>query len=75
MRHAFAQHVKGVGSTLQVMEFAVHFAHELMKMQAHFALEWDRFKKAIHQKTFAPTNTTIQIDAPRDWGMVNQFLE
>ena len=74
-RHAFAQHIKWVSGTLQVMEFAVHLAHELMKMQARFALEWDRLEKTIHQKTFAAPHTTVQIDAPGDGGMVDQFLE
>ena len=39
----------------------MYFSHEFVEMQTGFALYRYRLVKAIHQKAFAATDTTIQI--------------
>ena len=57
--HANTEFVQRIDRALQISQFAVHFAHELMEMQTGFAFNRDGIEKAVHQKAFAATDPTI----------------
>ncbi|MNV65253.1 hypothetical protein D3C71_1579420 [compost metagenome] len=73
--NARTEHIQRVYRTLQTSEFAVHLAHELVKVQAHLALEGNRVEKAVHQKAFTPPHPTVHVHTPRNIRAVDQLLE
>ena len=46
--HARGQLVKRISSASQILQFAVNFAHELVKMQSNLSPEWHHTEKTIH---------------------------
>ena len=73
--NAGAQHIQGVHRALQRHQFAMHLAHEFVKVQAHLALDGHRIEKAVHQKTFSAPHPAVHVNALRDVGPVQQLLE
>ena len=73
--HAPGQFIQRIGQPFEFIQLVVHLAHELMEMQAGFAHQRDRIKKAVHQKAFAPAHATIQIHTPRNRGVHQQFFD
>ena len=69
------QNIQGVGLALQLPQLAVHLAHELMKVQTGFALNWHRIKKAVHQKTLATPHPTVHVHTTRDGRTVDEFFQ
>ena len=65
--HALAEHLERVNCAVHVGEFAVHLAHEFMKVQARLAFERHRVEKAIHQKALAAPHPTVHVDAARNF--------
>ena len=61
--HAFAQLIKRVDGALDHGQFAVHLAHEFVKVQTGFALDGHGRKKAVHQKTFAAPHPAKHVHA------------
>jgi hypothetical protein len=51
------------------MQLTMHFAHELMKMNANLFFKRGSGIKAIHQKGFAATYPTPEVDPPREGWM------
>ena len=75
LRHALPQHIQRVLNALQLPKLAVHFAHELVEMQAGFALNGDCVKKQIHQKTLAAPHPTKHVDAFGHLRLVDEFFQ
>jgi hypothetical protein len=73
--NARTQHIERVLRALQLVEFAVHFAHELMKVQAHLALERHGIEEAIHEKALAAPYPAIHVNALGNLGAVDEFLQ
>ena len=73
--HARAQHVQRILRALQAGQLAVHFAHKFVKVQARFALDRHRVKKAIHQKALAAPNAAKHIHAARNFWAVDQLFQ
>ena len=72
LRHFGAQYLQGVRHALQLAQFAMHFAHELMKVQPRFEGDRHRFVKAIHQKTLAAPHATIHVHTLRNGRALHQ---
>ena len=75
LRNAFTEFVKGIHRALQVSQFPMYLAHELMKMQPGFASQRHGIEKAVHQKAFAPPYTPVQIDTTGRFRVINEFFE
>ena len=73
--HAPTQFIQGVDGALQLMQFTVHLSHEFVEMQAGFTLYGNGLVKAVHQKAFPSANPTIQINALRNIGVVDEFFD
>jgi hypothetical protein len=73
--HPLAQRVQRIHGALQLGEFAVHFAHELMEMEPGLAHQRDGAVEAIHQEALAPADAAVQVDAARNVGPVDQLLQ
>ena len=73
--NTFAQFVERIDRALEVAQFTVDFAHELVKMQARLALERNRVVKAVHQEAFAAPHPAVHVDPARNVGPVDQLLE
>ncbi|EKD99001.1 MAG: hypothetical protein ACD_23C00179G0002 [uncultured bacterium] len=71
----FGQKIQRIGRALHTGQFPVHLAHEFMKMQPRFALQWHGCIKAIHQEALAPTNAAIHVNTTRNGWAVDQFFE
>ena len=63
---AAAEFPQRIGCSLQVGEFAMHLAHELVKMQARLAQQRDAEVEAVHDETFAAAHPTVQVHATRE---------
>ncbi len=72
-RDAAAKLVQGVDGALEVLQFPVHLAHELVEVQSRLAGERDGLEKAVHQEALAAAHTTMHVDAPRDGGPAQQL--
>ena len=72
-RNATPEFVQGVDGTLEVLQFPVHLAHELMKVQSRLAGERDGLEKAVHQEALATPDPTMHVDAPRDGRTAQQL--
>ena len=59
--HLLAQGIQGIDRTLHECQFPVHFAHELMEVQAGLALDGQRIKKTVHQEAFATAYPAIHV--------------
>jgi hypothetical protein len=75
LRHFLAQQIQRIDRATHQSQFAVHFAHEFMKMQACFFLDRDRIEKAIHQKAFASAHAAEHVNPFGNIGAVQQFFE
>ena len=75
LSHALSQCIERVDGTLQISQLAVHFAHELMKMQPCLSLQRHCVEKAIHQKAFTPPNPAVHVDTPGNVWPVNQLFK
>jgi hypothetical protein len=64
--------IKRISLTLKRFQLAMHCPHKFMEMQPGFATNWNRPKKAVHQKTFAAPYAAIKPDASRHRGTANQ---
>ena len=73
--HALAQHVQRVDRALQLAHFAVHLAHELVKVQTGFAFDGHGVKEAVHQKALAPPHPAEHVHTARDLGAVDEFFQ
>ena len=56
---------KRVGLTFQPFQTPVYFRHKCMKMHPALTAIWQTAVKSIHQKTFAPPYSTIEIQTFR----------
>ena len=73
--HLLAQHIQGIDGALQLAQLTVDLSHELMEMQTRFATDRYRFKKAIHQKTFAAPHAAVHVDTAWNGRTVDQLLQ
>ncbi len=72
-RDAAAELLQRVGHALQVLQLAVHLAHELVEVQAHLALQGHGLEEAVHQEALAAPHPAVHVDAARD-GWAHQHL-
>ncbi len=70
-----AQLVQRIHRALQLAQFAVHLAHELVKVQARLALERHRVEETIHQEAFAPAHAAEHVHAARNLGLDEELFE
>ena len=70
-----AQLVQRIDLALQGGHFAVHFAHEFVKVQARFAANGHGVEKAVHQKAFAAPHAAIHVNALGNFGVVDELFE
>ena len=75
LRHPATQLVERVDGALQVHQFAVHFTHEFVEMQARLALDRNGVKEAVHQETLAAPYAAIHVHPARDVRPVDEFLQ
>ncbi len=62
---ALAKFFQWVGNALQVLQLAVHLAHELVEVQARLAGERHGLEEAVHQEALAAADAAVHIDAAR----------
>jgi hypothetical protein len=72
---ALTQHIQRVLRALQVAQFAVHLAHELVKVQARLALERHGLEEAFHEEALAAPDPTEHVHAAWDVGPVDELLQ
>ena len=65
-RDAPSEFVQRVHRALEVLQFAVHFAHELVKVQPCLARQRHGLKKAVHQEALAAPHAAPHVDAARN---------
>ena len=70
-----AQRIERVLRALHQVQFAVHLAHELVKMQAHLAPERHGVEEALHQKALAAPHPAVHVDALGQIRVVDELLE
>ena len=73
--NTFTQLVERVCRALQILQFPMHLPHELMKVQADFALERNGAEKAVHEKALTPPHPSVHVNPTRNIRPVDQFLE
>ena len=66
--------IERIFGALQIIEFAMHAAHELVKMHARLANDRHCGEERIHQETLAAADSAPQINAARDWRTRKQLF-
>ena len=61
-----AQFVERVDRAAQVLQFAVHLAHELVEVQPRLALQRHRLVEAVHQEALAAADSAVHVDPARN---------
>lgn len=65
LRDAPREFVERIGLALEVFQFAMHLAHELVKMQTRLALHRHDRIEAVHQKALAAPDAAPKVHAAR----------
>jgi hypothetical protein len=73
--NAQAQLVQRVDRALQLAQFAVHLAHELVEVQARLAPQRHGVEEAVHQEALATPDAAVHVDAARQLGPVDELLQ
>jgi hypothetical protein len=68
-----SKQIKRKRRAIQVLQFAVHFAHELVEVQPRLARQRHRLEKAVHQEALAAADAAPHVDAARDRRAHQQF--
>jgi hypothetical protein len=63
---AQAERLQRIRRALQVLQFAMHLAHELVEMQPGLARQGHRLEETIHQEALAPAHAAMHVHAARD---------
>ena len=72
-RDAPPEFVERVDGAFEVLQFAVHLAHELVEVQARLAQQRHFVEEAVHQEALAAADAADHVDATRDRRVAQQF--
>ncbi len=75
LRDAPREFIEWIGRAFQLLQLAMHLAHELVEMQTRLALHRHHREEAVHQEALAAPYTAPHVDASRQLRVHDQFLE
>ena len=61
-----AQFVQRVHRAVQVLQLAMHLAHEFVEVQSCLALQRHRLVEAVHQEALAAADPAVHVDPARN---------